>query len=130
MLTVTSPKNCEYSRKAANKLTLIKMESINTWHKTETQIQRAASARIKKYVESYNFSTGAHLQYYFVRGLFHINNIDMLTTARAICEAATGLKFKHFTSSMCKIDFEAEAKKQEQLTQIFEDDKNNFNLLS
>ena len=106
------------------------METINTWHKTETQIQRAASARIKKYAESYNFSTGAHLQYYFVRGLFHINNIGNFETAKTICEAATGLKFKHFSNSICKIDFDAEEKKREILQQIFAEDEAGFNLLS
>jgi hypothetical protein len=106
------------------------MEKVNTWNKTETQIQRAASARIKKYVADYNFSTGAHLQYYFVRGLFHINNIDFINTAKSICEAATGLKFKHFTNSMCKIDFEAEEVIKEKLKAIFEEDEQNYKLLN
>ena len=99
---------------------------INTWHKTETQIQRAASAKIKKYVSEHQ---NKHLQYYFVRGMFHINNIGTFENAKTICEEATGLKFKHFTNSMCKIDFEAEEKRKEALQAIFDDDEANFKLL-
>lgn len=69
--------------------------------KTIPQHQRAASAKIKKYVSSH---PNNHLQYYYVRGLFHINNIGDFNTAKDICEAATGLKFIHYTNSMCKID--------------------------
>jgi hypothetical protein len=46
------------------------------------------------------------MQYYFVKGFFHINNIDEFETAKTICERATGLPFKHFTNSMAKVDFE------------------------
>lgn len=68
---------------------------------TVTQIQRRASSKIKKYVSEH---PNKHLQYYFVRGIFHFNNIDGFETAKSICERATGLKFKHFTNSMCKLD--------------------------
>ena len=70
--------------------------------KTNTQIQRAASAKIKKYVQSMK---EPNVQYYYIRGFFHINNIGGFYTAKDVCEAATGLPFTHFTNSMCKLDF-------------------------
>jgi hypothetical protein len=68
---------------------------------TETQIKRKASAKIKRYVAN----MPGHVQYYFIRGIFHINNVDTLNSAKTICEAATGIPFTHMTNSMCKIDF-------------------------
>ena len=71
--------------------------------KTDTQILRAASAKVKNYVKQH---PNKLMQYYFVKGIFHINNIDEFETAKTICERATGLPFKHFTNSMAKVDFE------------------------
>jgi|688.fasta_scaffold1527794_1 hypothetical protein len=73
--------------------------------KTDTQTLRAASAKVKNYVAKANKESGQCMQYYYIRGFFHINNIDSFNTAKSICEKATGLKFKHFTNSMCKLDF-------------------------
>ena len=74
--------------------------------KTEPQHQRAASAKIKKFVIFHNaLNTGIHLQYYFTRGNFHINNLNGFNTAKGICEYATGLKFNHFTNSIARLDF-------------------------
>lgn len=68
---------------------------------SDTQIKRKASAKIKNFV---NNSPNKNMQYYYCRGIFHINNIDEFNTAKTICEQATGLKFNHMTQSMCKLD--------------------------
>jgi hypothetical protein len=67
---------------------------------THTQRQRKASAMIRKAVKN---QSNPHLQYYFVRGLFHINNIDGFFTAKDFCEQATNMNFEHRTNSICKL---------------------------
>jgi hypothetical protein len=66
---------------------------------TRTQIQRKCTPLIKKWIAE-NEPT---LQYYFIRGLFHINNINGLYSAKKICEKATGLEFTFFSSSIAKL---------------------------
>lgn len=68
--------------------------------KTDTQIKRAASAKIREFIKTQD---NKMMQYYYIKGFFHINNISDFRTAKEICERATGLKFKHFTNSMCKL---------------------------
>lgn len=67
---------------------------------TKTQTQRKASAAIRRYIAA---QPNKSMQFYFVRGNFHINNIDDFNTAKTICEAATGMEFKHFTNSIAKL---------------------------
>ena len=67
---------------------------------TRTQIYRKCTPLIKKWIAE----NEPHLQYYFIRGLFHVNNINGLYTAAIICHLATGLNFYSFTNSIAKLD--------------------------
>lgn len=78
------------------------IEQLKGLNLTDSQIQRKVSAKIKAYIKKH---PNKHLQYYYCRGLFHINNIDTLTTAKGLCETATGVKFTHFSNSICKLDY-------------------------
>jgi hypothetical protein len=74
--------------------------------KTHTQQQRAASAKIKHFINTVNaMNKGANLIYTYRRGLFIIDNVCNLLTdnAKTLCERATGLKFTHVDDSTCKL---------------------------
>jgi hypothetical protein len=74
--------------------------------KTHTQQQRAASAKIKQYINTCNaMNKEANLTYHFRKGLFIIDNTCNLLTdnAKTLCEKATGLNFAHVNDSTCKL---------------------------
>lgn len=76
------------------------MEAIKTEWLTDSQISRKVTARVKKHIKENNLK----VQYYFVRGNFHINNIDGLYTAKSFLEAITGLEFNHFSNTIAKLN--------------------------
>lgn len=74
--------------------------------KTHTQQQRAASAKIKKYIATVNaMNKGINLSYTFRRGLFIIDNVCNLLSdnSKTLCEKATGLTFTYINDSTCKL---------------------------
>jgi hypothetical protein len=73
---------------------------METSNLTRTQIYRKCTPLIKKWITT----NEPHLQYYFIRGQFHVNNINGLYTAAIICHLATGLYFVRFTNSIAKLD--------------------------
>jgi hypothetical protein len=67
---------------------------------TASQLQRKVTAKVKKHIKDNNLN----IQYYFIRGNFHINNIDGLYTAKTFLENVTGLEFIHFSNTIAKLN--------------------------
>lgn len=76
------------------------MQTISTENLTITQLQKKITYKVKKYIKENNLN----IQYYFIRGNFHINNINGLYTAKTFLENVTGLEFIHFTNSIAKLN--------------------------
>ena len=76
------------------------MQTISTENLTITQLQKKITYKVKNYIKENNLN----VQYYFIRGNFHINNINGLYTAKTFLENVTGLEFTHFTNSIAKLN--------------------------
>jgi hypothetical protein len=76
------------------------MQTILTENLTASQLQRKVTSKVKNYIKENNLN----VQYYFIRGNFHINNINGLYTAKTFLENVTGLEFTHFTNSIAKLN--------------------------
>ena len=76
------------------------MQTISTENLTITQLQKKITYKVKKYIKENNLN----IQYYFIRGNFHINNINGLYTAKTFLQNVTGLEFIHFTNSIAKLN--------------------------
>jgi hypothetical protein len=76
------------------------MENIIIDNLTTSQLQRKITAKVKKYIKENNLN----VQYYFIRGNFHVNNINGLYTAKTFLENVTGLEFIHFSNSIAKLN--------------------------
>jgi hypothetical protein len=76
------------------------MENIIIDNLTTTQLQRKITAKVKNYIKENNLN----VQYYFIRGNFHVNNINGLYTAKTFLENVTGLEFIHFSNSIAKLN--------------------------
>jgi hypothetical protein len=76
------------------------MENIIIDNLTTSQLQRKITAKVKKYIKENNLN----VQYYFIRGNFHVNNIDGFFTAKTFLENVTGLEFIHFSNTIAKLN--------------------------
>ena len=76
------------------------MENIIIDNLTTSQLQRKITAKVKNYIKENNLN----VQYYFIRGNFHVNNIDGFFTAKTFLENVTGLEFIHFSNSIAKLN--------------------------
>lgn len=76
------------------------MENIIIDNLTTSQLQRKITAKVKKYIKENNLN----IQYYFIRGNFHVNNIDGFYTAKTFLENVTGLEFIHFSNTIAKLN--------------------------
>jgi hypothetical protein len=76
------------------------MQTISIENLTATQLQRKVTAKVKNYIKENKLN----VQYYFIRGNFHVNNIDEFYTAKIFLENVTGLEFIHFTNSIAKLN--------------------------
>ena len=75
------------------------MQTISSENLTVTQLSKKVTAKVKNYIKENDLN----LQYYFIRGNFHVNNINGLYTAKTFLENVTGLEFIHFTNSIAKL---------------------------
>lgn len=69
---------------------------------TQSQVHAKITRLIAKYVDGLK-AHHPYIQYYYVKGNYHINNIEGFTTAADICHWATGLEFRTFTNSIAKL---------------------------
>jgi hypothetical protein len=76
------------------------MQTISIENLTVTQLSKKVTAKVKNYIKENDLN----LQYYFIRGNFHVNNINGLYTAKTFLENVTGLEFTHFTNSIAKLN--------------------------
>jgi hypothetical protein len=76
------------------------MENIIIDNLTKSQLQRKVTAKVKNYIKENNLN----VQYYFIRGNFHVNNIDGFYNAKTFLENVTGLEFIHFSNSIAKLN--------------------------
>lgn len=76
------------------------MQTILIENLTASQLQRKVTAKVKNYIKENNLN----VQYYFIRGNFHVNNINGSFTAKTFLENVTGLEFIHFSNTIAKLN--------------------------